>query len=502
MHIMLIMLFAVAAEPAVPAEKAAGYQAAVRTCLDNLIEHGQDRYGPVHTPMWMSVIDVRTNEAPQHPEVYDSEIRTEGRQHRRNPGGCDVWDHQPALRAAYALSELTGDKKYGDAADAFAKSFMERAQLPHGLLSWGSHIYYDAYTDKPAGDSMAGRVGPHEILVALPVWDRLWALNPDVVRQEIEAFWEWHVVDKQTGRHNRHDDKSLGCDFAFSGGEIACAQAFLYSKTGDAQYLERARTVAEYHWNARNRETNLAPDAPGLTDRYDGHHCFTTVPGPHASLLLKCFEYTGDPWFKETALAHIKAYLKYGWDDSAGRWWGMVALDGKPVPQEEKGADYDAYKPTGYVDIWTTSMFSYEFPVAAAQTALYAHGLTGDADALEAARNWARNIRAELPPKQGRRWADEMRAVMPDLDREGDSNAENYGRAISFFLRLHPVTRDPGDLETAIGIADQAMARLYENGWFKGHPRKPFYETADNVGYLLYALLELSAYPKMLAPNL
>ena len=95
-----------------------------------------------------------------------------------------------------------------------------------------------------------------------------------------------------------------------------------------------------------------------------------------------------------------------------------------------------------------------------------------------------------------------MKAAMPDLDVNGDSNAENYGRAISFFLRLHSVTKDAADLATAIETADQAMARFYENGWFKGHPRKPYYETADNVGYLLYALLELSAYPKTMPPNL
>ena len=46
---------------ALPKRKTGRYMTCVRSCLDNLLEHGTDRYGPVHTPMLMSIIDVRTN---------------------------------------------------------------------------------------------------------------------------------------------------------------------------------------------------------------------------------------------------------------------------------------------------------------------------------------------------------------------------------------------------------------------------------------------------------
>jgi uncharacterized protein YyaL (SSP411 family) len=329
----------------------------------------------------------------------------------------------------------------------------------------------------------------------------MWQVAPEALRAEIEGIWEWHVVDKDSGLFNRHDDKQVGCDFAFAGGSFMQAFGFLYSKTQDAKYLEWAKTIANRHWNARNTETNLPPDAPSTGDRYDAHHAFTTITGPYAAALLRTSELTGDPTFKEMALAYLKAYERYGWDAEAGQWRTMLQLDGTPVMAQEEGEGYDVWKPTGYADIWRTVMFSYEFPIIAAQSAVYAYEVTGDAVALESAKHWAENIRKELPPHAGRRWRKEILAALPEAEAKGGTYAENYGRAISFFLHLHYATKDQADLDSAVALADEAVDKLYTNGWFKGHPAKPYYENTDGVGFLMYALLELSAYPKKCPPN-
>lgn len=472
----------------------------VTTCIDNLLEHGRDTYGPVETPMLMSVIDIRTESAPREPETYDALVRSEGRMHRRNPGGCDLWEDQALLRTLYTLAERHKRKDYTDAANAYTRSFFERSRKNNGLLAWGSHIYYDAYTDAPGGDGDGA--GPHETLVIAPNWDRMYAVVPERVTEEIDLAYEWHLVDTNTGLFNRHDDKSPGCDFAFMGGELVYENAFLYKQTKNPVYLQRAKTVANRHWNARNPDTNLPPDAPGTGDRYDAHHAFTTITGPYASLLLKSYEASGDPWFRDCALAYLKAYLQYGWDDEAGQWRAMLQLDGTPVMSQETGTGYDVWKPTGYVDIWRTIMFSYEFPLIAAQTSLYAWELTGDRDALSSARNWGRNIRGALPVADGRRWRKELEDAMPDAVKTGGTYAENYGRAISFFLRLHRATKDDADLELAHDLAREAIDKLVESGWVKGHPAKPYYESTDGVGFLLYALLELAEHPAALPPNL
>ena len=50
--------------------------------------------------------------------------------------------------------------------------------------------------------------------------------------------------------------------------------------------------------------------------------------------------------------------------------------------------------------------------------------------------------------------------------------------------------------------ADDAIAKLFHNGLFRGHPAKPYYEAVDGVGYLLYALLELDQVIKHPEPAL
>jgi hypothetical protein len=40
----------------------------VRECLEVLIEHGTDRYGQVHAPILMNILDVHTRECPRELE--------------------------------------------------------------------------------------------------------------------------------------------------------------------------------------------------------------------------------------------------------------------------------------------------------------------------------------------------------------------------------------------------------------------------------------------------
>ena len=66
-----------------------------------------------------------------------------------------------------------------------------------------------------------------------------------------------------------------------------------------------------------------------------------------------------------------------------------------------------------------------------------------------------------------------------------------YGQAVSFLLHMYLLTGESRDLRLARETADDAIARLFHHGLFRGHPAKPYYEAVDGVGYLLYALLEL-----------
>ena len=136
----------------------------MRTHLDNLLAHGTDRYGPVTTPMLMSIIDVHSGESPREPLLLDGWVRSEERPGRRNPGGCDLWEDQPLLGVLFRLSDLSGDARYREAANAYIGSFFARARKPNGLLAWGSHLFYNAYTDQIDDDAHGN---PHEILIHL-----------------------------------------------------------------------------------------------------------------------------------------------------------------------------------------------------------------------------------------------------------------------------------------------------------------------------------------------
>jgi hypothetical protein len=458
-----------------------------RECIDLLIEHGTDRYGEVHSPMLMNIIDVRTRTCPQEPDVLDEPFRVT-RRGRRGPSGGNLYPDQPTIEAMYALSSATGDGRYAAFAESCVNHTMTKLVDERGFFWWGWHRHYDAYSDK-----MTGHNGNfHEIHVQEVIWPRLWKVNPEAVTAEIEAIWEWHIIDKATGECNRHGDGQRGCDFAMSGGEILQAFAFLYSKTKDGRWLARARLVADYFWNARHLETNLIPNRPNAgADRFDGSHFDTSITGFHCRSLLAAYQLTGETAFRDYAVAYLKAYGKYGYDERARQFWGSLSLDGTPVPGPRVSGGYGQYEPRGPIDIWEPYVAGYENPIYTAAAYGYACKVTDDAELRQTARRWADAIREVFPPTQ----CDENAWYGPyskDWAPHG-TYAGLYGRTISFFLELHEITGEAEYLDFARRVAQESLSKLYYEGLIRGHACKPYYEAIDGVGYLLVGLLELDA---------
>lgn len=475
----------------------------VKRSIETLIGHGRDDYGPTKTPLIMAVLDTATLRSPRQPERLDASVRLEGRIHRRGERGSNLWYDQALINAMRRLSRITGDEKYDNAADDYVKYFLENCNKPRdarhryhtGLPAWGSHIYWDCYKERPAGDQDGS--GPHEILLFCANWQDMWRLVPSAVRRIADGVWAHHIVDKSTGRHNRHDDGKPGCDFAFSGGSFVHLFAAMHELTGESHYLDKARTVADWHWKNRNRSTNLPADCPGLTGRYDGNHTFTTVSGPHAMSLLQACRASGDRYFFDIARTYITAYDRFAWDDRAKSYHAMLTLDGNPLPDRAKGAGYGAWAPYGHVNVWRTTFYAYEFTLSAAQSAVLAYEMSatgeteGEAELLAIAKRWATVVERAMPAHTGRRWKRELEQAMPRAVETGGAYAEDYGRAISLNVHLHRATSDKHYLDLANTLAEDAVRKLFHNGLFKGHAAKPYYETTNGVGLLLFALLEL-----------
>ena len=465
----------------------------VRECLDTLIEHGTDRYGSVHAPILVSILDVDSRACPENPDKLDEYFRVT-RRGRRSPAGSNLLTDQPLLKTMYLASAAAGEAKYADFANRYAAYVMENLVDEQGFFWWGWHRHYDVHRDARDGHNGS----PHEIhALHCVAWDRLWEVNPPAVRREIEALWQWHVIDKAAGEVNRHGDGHRGCDFSMTAGALIEAFCFLHGRTRDRTWLDRARLLADYYWARREPSTDLIPERPNAgRDRFDGGSFTTSVTGLHCHSLLKAFEMTGEEVFRDRALAYLRAYARHGYDETTGRFWGALRLDGTPIPgprvyteNVDSAAGYEAFQPRGHLNLWQPYVAGYEHPLSTAQVYAYAHQLTGDPEMLATARRFAAWIRATPPGtvEMAETW---YRDYSNGPGRRG-TYAEYWGRAISCHLHLYVLTGGREYLDDAQALADAAVAALWHDGLFRGHPAKPYYEAIDGVGYLLYALLAL-----------
>lgn len=456
-----------------------------RECIDLLMAYGTDRYGPVRSPMLMNILDVRTRDCPADPLALDEAFRVI-RRGRRAPGGGNLYADQPLVRTLFALSRVTGDPRYAAFARHSAGYAMKHLVDEKGLFWWGWHRHYDAHRDEKAGHEG----NHHEIHVQQAAWPELWEIDSAAVRREIEALWTWHVIDKHTGEVNRHADGLRGCDFAMSAGEILYAFAFLYEKTRQPVWLDRARLVADYHWAVRNPKTGLIPSRPNAgPNRFDGSHFDTSITGLYCHRLLAASNRTGEPLFGNRAVALLRAYATYGYDEKSRCFWGSLKLDGTPVPGPRIKGGYAQYEPRGPIDLWQPYAAGYEHPVTTAQTYALAAEKTRDPLLVTTAERWAEFIQARFPPRRCERntWYDDYSVAWAPHG----TYAAHYGGTISFFVHMHRITGDDRYLRFARQVANEAVSKLFYRGLFRGHSAKPYYESIDGVGYLLYALVQL-----------
>jgi hypothetical protein len=462
------------------------YASYVAECLDLLMSHGTDRYGRVQKPLLVTILDVRSRACPESPPERSAPWRGQWRTCFWKPRGSDLLVDQSTVEVFYLMAKLRGQTRYAQFADRYQRAVLELTD-EKGFFWWGWHRFYDVFDDVPSGS----HGNSHEIHVNLPRWNPLWQIDPAATQRELEAIWQWHVIDKRTGEHNRHGDGQRGCDFAMSGGEFVYALAFLSQKTGQPVWLQRAELVADYHWRSRNPVTGLVPNQPSAgAKRFDGSHFDTSISGLLCYNLLKAYELTGVEKFRDQALTYLRGYAKHGYDPASGRFWGSLRLDGTPEPGPRTVGGYSQYEPRGLIDLWQPYQLGYEHPLATAQCYAYAYHLTGDAGMLAAAQEWADCIR-RAPPSRG---CQEKQAWYADYARRFAPHgtfADLYGRTISLFVHLYALTGQQAYLDDARSTAREAVAKLYYQGLFRGHPAKPFYSSVDGVGFLLYGLVQL-----------
>ncbi len=424
----------------------------VRSHLEKLVAAASQ----TGSAMWPSVVNTQTGRQEDH---------VPGRVYRLigAPRGTTLYWDQPLIAAARGLTALTGDQQYAQSADRYVDEFLSCSVGENGMFRWGNHEYYDVVARKLVPFCN----GYHELRPITPAWDVFRERDAEKTATYIRIMAERHVYDAGTGGFNRHDDGRKEHAFLEAGGILSESLAWLYSKTGDGDLLERALRIARYSYGHRDPATGLVPNEPDL-GRWDSKVCTSEI-GLWAQCLLRAGTYTGSREFGGMACNSVRAYLDCAFDPGTGSYFGQVNLsDGKPVIPAKTG-----YWPRKYSDPWNTDQWpTHDYPMAVAEACLSLFELTGDRCFLDAILRWAA-IAVDGSPGGKGTWA----------------YAESYGRCIHFLTRAGLQLGEERFLADARALADEAVARLWDNGMFQGYPEDQVYESVDGVGYLLLALM-------------
>ena len=445
----------------------------VRSHLDKLLADGTASFGPDPCAMWMASLDTKTGRYPED----DSRPEHIGKRVYREidaPKGCTLYWDQPQIAAAHALSRQTGDPKYAEAADAYVGAFLGRCVAKSGLFLWGNHYYWDAFSGTvmrflpPTPCDMRTEVGElHEARPIPPAWESFWRVDPRATECAIRAMGQHHLYDLATGGFNRHADKRRAHAFIESGGILAESLAWLSLRVDDPSLADQALRIARFSWSSRGRDTNLVRNSPDH-DRWDQTTCTTEV-GLWSGSLLRCTDYTGVEECASIAGEAVLAYLKYGYDEQTGRYWGRLNVDdGRPLV----GPKSTIYMPDEYADLWAPLFPIHDYPMALAETCVSLYQRAGDDHFREGIDRWAEVIEKSLPANGGK-----------------GAYAEHYGRCIHVLARAADVARDEGLHSLALRVAEEAVGVLFTDGMFRGHPGEDRYDAVDGVGFLLLALL-------------
>lgn len=419
---------------------------------NRLLEHGRDKYGPEHTPLFVCQVSTDTHRIPP----ADTVLYGQGHRGGAGPTMNNLQFDSGLIRLLDGLSRLTGDPKYRSAVGEYLTYYLENLPDPKtGFFPWGDHRGYDVVKDETI-DAV------HEFKNIYPPWARLYEINPIAVTRQIESL-KLHIYDRsRSWAFSRHypSGGEIPHSMNSSGGAYIAAWSFLHQKTGEPKYREWAIRMADYFWSVRNRETDLLAAHPAdpaypqgsANERARLRASRTEYMGQlttFAPNLLRAAELLGPRKGKrlcDQALAYIQAITERIDVQEDGSFHATFDLaSGRPLfPRISAGWRFISQQDDRFP--WANRVLGIRAPIMLA----FAYKMTGEEELREAFDRF-------LPLY-------EMETFAAGAPRR-ELPAGLMAQALVSFLNMYQATGEKPYLEHARTLAAYARQHYFVDGW-------------------------------------
>jgi hypothetical protein len=253
-----------------PSRSSREYLDPVEDYANALLERARDRYGTEHSPLIASTLIRETMSLPEGDSLASLlSLRRESwgiRPGDRMLTGANPMHDQALYQILYALTEVTGNRKYAAEADKILKWFFENCQSGQtGLMAWGEHIGWDFNTETTIDKEQRHN---HEFFRPWVLWERCFELAPRSCIDFASGLWYHQIHDHETGefsRHAQYDEHGTGTQNQYPrhGGFFIATWAEAYGQTKDTLYLRAIEVLHDFYRRNRNSITGAIPGEVG-----------------------------------------------------------------------------------------------------------------------------------------------------------------------------------------------------------------------------------------------
>ena len=381
------------------------------------------------------------------------------------------------LHVMRVLAETIDEGRHRLAANGYVTDYLEHAQSSSsGLLGWGPELALHMKQGDVVsmGQTSSEMAGGHQLLARTTPWDVLWDSNPSATTKAITGL-ERHFPQRGSPYFTRNgafvesstskvDDPN--CEQA---GSMAHAFAFLYNKTGDRHWMERARMCVDAAWSRRDPATKLVPQRLSEKPAEDARAGSGQVLLGY--LLLKAWkEAPHENAWGHQAISLLNGYDHFAFDPKSGNWYASVRLDGLLADQTADNAEPDA-STRPMLPVWGDPGEQGISVAILGRAAAYAAGVTRDQQCLAMAR---------------RSWD-----LLKKTPRPAETSTYPLAFALGLSLDLYDLTQEKRYLEYAQSLADLTITRYWNGRLFRSRPHSDLYDARLASGDLAAGLLRL-----------